>query len=232
MFAQNETMLKIAHRGASGYKPENTLAAFQKALDMQVDGIELDVHLTGDGAILVIHDETLERTTNGVGRISEMSFDDVRKFKCDDNNAIPTLAETLDLIAAKCFVNIELKGDRTALSVVELIRHNVDEKKWMYSQFIVSSFDWNALQEVRKTNPEIPIGVLTTTDLDLAIGFAEFIKAQAIHPYFHLLTAKNVSIMQEKGFAVYAWTVNEPDDIAQVKKLSVNGIITDFPDRI
>jgi glycerophosphoryl diester phosphodiesterase len=96
----------------------------------------------------------------------------------------------------------------------------------------VSSFDWNALQQVRELDPNIPLGVLTYTDLDLAIGFAQHIQAETIHPHFHLLTAENIKSMQQQGFKVMTWTVNESEDIAKVKSLKPDGIITDYPDRI
>ena len=152
-------MLKIGHRGARGYEPENTLIGFQKAIDLHVDRIELDV-------------------------------------------------------------------------VVDLIEKFIAEKKWNYSQFVVSSFDWTALQQVALLNWEIRIGVLTETDLDLAVAFAKFIQAKSIHPYHHLLTAENTAQLQEKGFEVFPWTVNEPEDIKKIKSFNVNGIISDFPDRI
>lgn len=225
-------MLTIAHRGAKGYEPENTLIAFQKAIDMSADGIELDVHLSADGAIMVLHDETINRTSNGIGLVKDLSLHQLKTFRIHETHEIPTLTEVFDLVNQKCFINIELKGEDTALKVVQLIEQYVAKKKWNYKHFLVSAFDWNALQEVRNLNAKIPIGVLTHTDLELAIGFAEFIKAETIHPHFHLLTAENTVQMQAKGFQVFSWTINEPEDILKIKSFKVDGIITDFPDRI
>jgi glycerophosphoryl diester phosphodiesterase len=219
-------ILKIGHRGTAGYEPENTLVSFQKAIEMGVDGIELDVHLSNDGQIMVIHDETIDRTTNGKGAVNTFSCAELKKY------AIPTLPQVLELINRNCFVNIELKGNGTAKPVIELIESYILEKNWNYNQFLLSSFDWIALKEVRLLNSKIPIGVLTHTDLDLALAFAKFIKAETIHPYFHLLTKENTRQMQKEGFQVLAWTVNEPDDIQQIRSLQVNGIISDFPDRL
>lgn len=225
-------MLNIGHRGAKGYEPENTLLSFQKAIDIGVDGIELDVHLSSDGAIMVIHDETLDRTTNGKGFVNELSLQELKTFQIEKENTIPTLIEVFDLVNKRCFINIELKGKGTSKPVINLIEHYIEEKNWNYGHFIVSSFNWSALQEVRKWNAKIPIGVLTHTDLDLAIAFAKFIKAETIHPYFHLLTKENTKKMQNEGFKVFAWTVNETEDIQKIKSFHVNGIISDFPDRI
>ena len=225
-------MLKIGHRGAKGYEPENTLISFQKALDMQVDGIELDVHLSADGEVIVIHDETINRTTNGNGLINTLSSRELKQFRINEHHEIPLLSEVFELVDKNCFINIELKSYETADKVVELIEKYVSEKDWSYSHFLVSSFDWNALQQVRFLNDEIQIGVLTETDLDLALAFAKFIQAKSIHPYFHMLTEENVSRIQSKGLQVFAWTVNEREDIEKIINCKVNGIITDFPNRI
>ena len=218
-------MIKIGHRGAKGHVAENTLASFQKAMELGVDGIELDVHLSLDEKVMVIHDDTIDRTTSGKGLVNDFYSSDLKAF------GIPTLDAVFELVNQKCFINVELKTFETADKVVELIEHFVSEKNWDYADVIVSSFDWNALQRVSFLNDKIQIGVLTNTDLDLALAFAKFIKAYSIHPYHHLLTKENVIQMQSKNFKVYPWTVNEPEDIIFVKSLQVDGIISDFPNR-
>jgi glycerophosphoryl diester phosphodiesterase len=225
-------LLIISHRGAKGHAPENTLISFQKALDLGVDGIELDVHLSTDNQIMVIHDKTVNRTTNGDGFVNQLSLQELKALRIADEHQIPTLAEVLDLVGRKIFINIELKGKHTAKPVLALIEKYIAAKNWRYDSFLISSFDWNALQEIHQLNPNIALGVLTETDVDLAIGFAEFIKAKSIHPYFHLLNKENTMLLQQKGFQVFPWTVNEPEDIQKIKSYTVNGIITDFPDRI
>ena len=225
-------MLKIGHRGAKGYEPENTFVSFQKALDMQVDGIELDVHLSADGEIIVIHDESIDRTTNGKGFVNTLSLRELNAFRIDGKSEIPTLQEVFDLINQDCFINIELKSYEATDKVVSLIEKYVTKKGWKYDRFLVSSFDWNALQQVAFLNDKIPIGVLTETDLELALAFAKFIQAKSIHPHFHLLTKENTAQMQEKGLQVFPWTINELEDIQKIKTFNVNGIITDFPNRI
>jgi glycerophosphoryl diester phosphodiesterase len=219
-------MIKIGHRGAEGYVAENTLASFQKAIDLGADGIELDVHLCQSGEVVVIHDNTIERTTSGKGFVKDYSATELKAF------GIPTLISVFELVSQKCFINVELKTYETADKVAKLIERHVYEKGWKYEDFIVSSFDWNALQQVHFLNDKIRIGVLTNTDLDLAFAFAKFIKAYSIHPYYHLLKTENVVNMQSKNLKVYPWTINEPEDIIFVKSLNVDGIITDFLDRV
>ena len=225
-------MLKIGHRGAKGYEPENTFVSFQKALDMQVDGIELDVHLSSDSEIIVIHDETIDRTTNGKGFVNTLSLLELSAFRIDGKYEIPTLKEVFDLVNQDCFINIELKSYEATDKVVSLVEKYVTKKGWKYDRFLVSSFDWNALQQVAFLNNKIPIGVLTETDLDLALAFAKFIQAKSIHPHFHLLTKENTAQIQQKGLQVFPWTINEVEDIQKIKTFNVNGIITDFPNRI
>jgi glycerophosphoryl diester phosphodiesterase len=219
-------MLKIGHRGAKGYEPENTLIAFLKGIDLKVDGIELDVHLSLDGEIMVIHDETIDRTTNGKGFVNQFTSSELRKY------GIPTLTEVFNLANQKCLINIELKGIGTAKPVVDLIANYISEKNWNYTDFLVSSFDWKMLEEVQLLNPKIQIGVLTEESIEEAFAFAKKIKAFSIHPDYRLLTKENVALMQENGFEIYTWTVNSKEDIQKIKSFNVNGMISDFPDRI
>ena len=227
-----DKILNIGHRGAKGYVAENTLESFQYAIDFGVDGIELDVHLSADGEIIVIHDETVDRTTNGSGSVMEMTSSALKKLRIENQYEIPLLAEVFDLTDRKCLINVELKAGEAAKPVVDLMEKYVLEKGWQYADFLISSFDWPALQRVRDLHAEIPLGVLTNTDLDLAVAFAKFINAETIHPYFHLLTAENTMAMQLQKLKIFSWTINEPEDIQKIKSFKINGIITDFPDRI
>jgi len=219
-------ILKIGHRGAKGHKPENTLISFEKALDFNVDGVELDLHLSLDGKLIVIHDETIDRTTPNNGFVKNFTSSDLKEL------GIPTLIDVLDLVNRRCFVNIELKGIGTSKPVVELIAHYISEKNWNYTDFLVSSFDWKMLEEVQLLNPKIRIGVLTEDTIEIALAFAKKIKAVSIHPDYALLSRENVALMQENGFKVFSWTVNSKEDIQKIKSFNVNGIISDFPDRI
>jgi glycerophosphoryl diester phosphodiesterase len=224
--------LNIGHRGAKAYAPENTLMAFQKAIDMNVDGIELDVHLCKTREIIVIHDFTVDRTTNGKGHINELSLQELKTLRINEEFELPTLTEVFELVNKKCLINIELKGKEMAKPIIELIESYIKEKNWKYEHFLISSFDWVSLLDIHLLNPEIPLGVLTEYDLELAFAFTKFINAQSIHSYYHLLSKEKTEQMQEQGFQVFAWTVNEPEDIQKIKTYNVNGIISDYPDRI
>jgi glycerophosphoryl diester phosphodiesterase len=136
------------------------------------------------------------------------------------------------LVIQKCFINIELKGIGTGKPVVNLIAYSVSEKNWNYNDFLISSFDWKMLEEVQSLNPNIRIGVLTEDHIEEALAFAKKLKAYSVHPDYRLLTKENVALMQENGFEVYPWTVNSIEDIQKIKSFNVNGIISDFPDKI
>ncbi|TDD99257.1 glycerophosphodiester phosphodiesterase [Flavobacterium cellulosilyticum] len=225
-------ILKIAHRGASGYEPENTLISFQKAIDLKADGIELDVHLSSDGVLIVMHDETIDRTTNGRGEVNKMSLKELKAFKIHNSKEIPTLIEVFDMVKQHCFINIELKGIGTAKPVIDLISFYSKEKGWHHDNFLISSFDWKMLEETRLLNPNIRIGVLTEESIEEALAFAKKIKAYSINPDYTLLTKENVALQQENGFQVFPWTVNSEEAILNIKSFKVNGIISNFPDRI
>ena len=215
-------MLKIGHRGAKGYCQENTLESFQKALDLGCDGIELDVHLSKDNVLVVIHDDTIDRTTTGVGFVNDFTSSQLKKF------GIPTLDEVVNLVNKKAIINIEIKTEKATFKVLEFLKkHNSN-----LHLFQVSSFNWSVLETISQYNPNIFLSVLTENSIEEAMLFAKKIKAHSINPYFKLLTIENVPLIQENGFKIYPWTVNQPEDITFVKSLNVDGIISDFPDRI
>lgn len=219
-------MLKIGHRGANGYEAENTLASFAKAIELNVDAIELDVHLSSDGEIMVIHDETLNRTTTKTGFVSDYSASELKKL------GIPTLEQVLLFLNRRCVINIEIKEATATPKVLQLIEKSVNEQHWKYNQFQISSFNWEALSMVSKINSKIAIGVLAEASIEKALAFAIQIKAHSINPYFKLLNSENVNLIHSNGFKIYTWTVNTPEDLIFVKSLNVDGIISDFPDRI
>ena len=222
----------FGHRGAKGYVSENTLASFQKALDLNADGIELDVHVCASGELVVFHDYTLDRLTNGSGEIHNFSLEELKKMKVDDVFEIPTLEEVLNLVNRKCKVNIELKGHDTAKPAVQTIEKYIQKYNWKMENFIVSSFQRDELLKVSQLNSKVPLAVLTQASVEQAMEWAEEFSTNIIHPHFSLLTEDNCKLATEKGFKINTWTVNDVNDIERLKKYNINGIISDFPDRI
>ncbi|MBJ6369753.1 glycerophosphodiester phosphodiesterase [Snuella sedimenti] len=228
----NKSCLVMGHRGAKAYIAENTLPSIQKALDFGVDGVEIDVHTCATGELVVFHDFTLDRVTNGRGELSKHTLAELKKLKVDNRYSIPTLQEVIDLIDKKCMLNIELKGRYTAEKTCETIKDCVENKGWKYSDFIVSSFQHHELEDVFRINKNIPLAVLTKASVAEAMEFAETIGAKIIHPNFALLTKENVKFAQSKGYKVNTWTVNDPETIARMRRYGVDGIISDVPDKV
>ncbi|PRX56481.1 glycerophosphodiester phosphodiesterase [Flagellimonas meridianipacifica] len=228
----NSKPLVIGHRGAMGHETENTLASVQKALDLGVDMIEIDVFIIESGEIVVFHDERVDRLANSGGRIEEYNIFDVKQLILDGNHKIPMLQEVLDLIDNKVALNIELKGANTTDRVNFIIDYYVRERGWSLDNFIISSFKWDELRKMRERNPSINIAVLTEEDPLKAIGVAKELNAVAINPYFKKLTAENIAQIKKEGFKIYTWTVNEPADIQGMVDYGVDGIITNYPERV
>ncbi len=224
--------LVIGHRGAMGHETENTLASIEKALDLKVDMIEIDVFQIESGEIVVFHDERLERLSNGGGAIEEYNIFDLKKLTLEGNHKIPMLQDVLKLVDKKVPLNIELKGKNTADRVHFIIEYYIKEKGWKLEDFVISSFHWDTLKRMRELNPDIAIAVLTEENPLDAIPIAKELNAIAINPDFEKLTEENVLAIKEAGFKIYTWTVNEEQDIIKVKRMGVDGIFTNFPERI
>ncbi|CDF80730.1 glycerophosphoryl diester phosphodiesterase [Formosa agariphila KMM 3901] len=224
--------LVMGHRGAKAYIAENTLESIQKALDFNVDGIEIDVHCCATGELVVFHDFTLDRMTNGEGELAKQSLAELKKLKVDGQFSIPTLDEVLDLIDRQCILNIELKGKSTAEATCKTIQNYIKDYGWQYSDFLVSSFQHHEIEAVFNIDKNIPLGVLTKANMVEAIEFAEIVQAKAIHPGSAIVTRDNVKLAQSKGYDVNVWTVNDKATIIRMKDYGVNAIISDNPDLV
>jgi len=225
-------MLRIGHRGACGYEPENTLLSFNTALQLNVDMIELDVHVCSSGEVVVIHDEKVDRTTNGKGYVGDKTSDELRALDAGKRETIPTLQEVLDLVDRKAEVNIELKGRGTARPVFELLERYVGESGWSYSDFLISSFNHRELQEFRRLSGEFRIGVLIK---DVPAGFTELVEkvdAYSINVCIESISRELVDDAHRRGVKVLVWTVNDIDQIERMKSLGVDGIFSNYPDRL
>jgi glycerophosphoryl diester phosphodiesterase len=224
--------LVIGHRGAMGHETENSLASIQKALDLGVDMIEIDVFQISSGEIVVFHDEMVDRLTNGPGKIEEYNIYDLKRLTLDGGHKIPMLQDVLKLIDNKVSLNIELKGANTSDRVNFIMDYYIEQKNWSPENFIISSFNWEELRTMRKLNDEVAIAVLTEENPIDAIPIAKELNAVAINPYFKNLDLEVANEIRDAGFKIYTWTVNEPADIDAMKRISVDGIITNFPERV
>jgi glycerophosphoryl diester phosphodiesterase len=229
----------FAHRGASIYAPENTLAAFELAVEQMADAIELDAKRCASGEIIVFHDQTIDRTTNGSGKVLEMPFDMLKQLDAGSwfNNqfkgeAIPTLGDVFEAVGKKIIINVELTNyatprDDLPEKVVDLvIKHGLQKS------VLFSSFNPLALRKAHKLLPDIPLGLLALPGLSGAWARncpGIFLTHQSLHPEVGDTTAKLIERQQKKGREVIVWTVNSADKMRQLFKWNVNGIFTDDP---
>ena len=227
-------MLKIGHRGACGYVPENTIESIEKAIALGVDGVEIDIFKCKSGELVLFHDQTLINLVGRSERIEELTLEELNECLIMNKYSIPTLKKVLETVKPTLLINIELKGSGTALPTSDLLYDFTLKKKWSESSFIVSSFKWQELVKLRQLNTTIPIGILVDRrkTINEAIEFANKINAYAIHPYYKMLNKKNVQKIKNNRFKVFTWTVNNKAEIDNIKKFNVDGIISSYPDRI
>ncbi|EKE84535.1 glycerophosphodiester phosphodiesterase [Idiomarina xiamenensis] len=218
----------IAHRGASFEAPENTLAAFGRALDAGADGIELDVYAIED-ELIVFHDRYLERLTATPGRLCDLTLAQVRQLKIFGQQRIPTLNEALAFIAGRCLVNIELKGPVDIQRMRSCLDYAVQACQFAPEQLLVSSFNHHWLQQLKRQQPTQVIGALTTCcPLDYCV-FAERLNAWSVHIDVDFVTPELVADGHQRGLQVYVFTVDEAHDIEDLYRMGVDGIFTNHP---
>jgi len=231
--------LVLAHRGASAYAPENTLAAFNLVFEMGADGIELDVTLTKDGVPVVIHDDTVDRTTNGHGAVKAMTLEEIKqldasyKFEKYRGEKIPTLAEVLRAVGKRGIVNIELKSTTLKTDGVEAATLAVIQDTGTLDNVIISSFNPFALQRMFALEPRLPRGLLYAPDLPLYLRRAwlrPLARATAMHPHCSMIDAKFVAWAKGKGLKINTWTTDDPAEMKRLCDLGVDAIITNKPD--
>lgn len=241
MNSQNakKSPLIIAHRGASAHAPENTIAAFNMALDMGADGIELDVMLSQDQELVVIHDDTVDRTTNGSGRVKDFSYRMLKDLDAGKAFAerfsgehVPNLKEVLEQLGGKFLINVELKNyaspmDDLTVKVIDLV-----ESSNLVDSVILSSFNPLNLRRAFKRNPAIQRGLLTFPKAagSLLRGpVGRLFPYNALHPYFSDVNKRMIDHMHRLGRQVNVWTVDDPVEIRLLTQLGVDMIICNDP---
>ena len=227
-------IIVIGHRGAMGHALENTIESINKAIDFEVDGIEIDIFKTRTGELVVYHDAVLSRLTNSDAFIEEISLDSINNIRLSDGSSIPTLNEIIDIIPNEIFLNIELKGMNTAYLTNELILKYSKQKDWNIDRFVISSFRWDELEKFRSLNKEIKIAILVDSlfKIDSSLILSRDINAYAINPNNSFLSKEIVQKIKFNNLLVFPYTVNSFENIKRMKSIGVDGIITDYPERI
>lgn len=223
-------VLIIGHRGAMGLEPENTPRSFRKAVELGAGMVEFDVRVCGSGDVVVMHDSTVDRTTDGSGRVSEKTLGELRCLDAGRGERIPTLREALDLMRGRAGVNVELKDDGSSAPVQEIVAGCVREGVWSYDDIIVSSFNHSELENLRLLDGKIRTGVL----FEEAGPFVEValeLDAHSLNLRSDLVSGKVIDEAHGNGLKVFAWVVNEPSVFERMLSLGVDGVFTDFPGR-
>lgn len=223
-------MQVIAHRGASGIAPENTITAFHLALEAGVNGIELDVQMVG-GVAVVLHDRWLQKTTNGTGLTQDIDLAYLQSLDAGGGQSVPKLSEVLQFINGRCLVNIELKAPDCEISVLAEIEHALTELHFLPEQILISSFNHHSLLKVKHLAPSINIGALTA---NLPVSYAQFatdLQAWSVHCAIDFINQAFVDDAHQRGLQVWVYTVNQVEDIDAMLKLGVDAIFTDYPSR-
>lgn len=235
---QMSQLINFAHRGSSAICPENTMAAFAKGLEQGATGIETDVQMTKDGRLVLIHDESVARTTGAEGLVKDYTYDELAKldagswFGADfQGERIPLLEELLELTKNRgTIVNIELKNGSIQYPelekrVIETVRHyNMSE------QIVISSFNHYSLVECKHIDPEIRTGLLYGEGLYKPWEYAKLAKADALHAYHRAVLPEWVEEAKQHGVVYHPWTVNDEEQMKTLIDAGVAGIITDYPD--
>lgn len=230
--------INIAHRGFSGKYPENTMLAFTKALEAGADGMEFDVHLSADGVPVIIHDEKLDRTTDATGLVMERTCAQLREVDASagykgvyGKNPIPTLEEYLEMIKGKkCVTNIEIKTgiiwyDGIEKKVLDLL-DRFDRRK----DVIISSFNHFSIQRMKQLAPDIKCGFLEESRIIGPAGYCAYHGVECWHPFFYDMTPDVVAELKGRGIEINAWTINTREDMLDMLRKGVDGVITNHPD--
>ena len=217
-------MLRIGHRGAKAYSPENTLASFRKALEIGVDAVELDVRKTKDNHLVVIHDADIKRTTNREGSVNELTLKEIKDVSTEQGEKIPTLQEALDFLDKKVKVFVELKETGIEEQVLSIVHKKVLEKN-----VVITSFLEDALRKVRELDRDIETGLIYANHKN-PVKAASDLKANYLLPFYRFTHTANVDKAHKNGLKVVVWTINNPQEVEEYAKKGVDGIASDNPD--
>lgn len=236
------SVLSIAHRGFSGAAPENTLASFKKAMEVGADMIELDGHLSKEGEVVVIHDDTVDRTTNGKGRVAEYTVRELKQLDAGSwfgsqyaDQKIPTLKEVLELTHDRVPLIIELKREESGLNTIgDLADRSLQEveKAGMFNQVLFTSFDLSAIERIREKNPRVLVGLNygKPWHSPQEIPGGKWLPILACPS--RILTKVNISNAKQQGKKIFVWTLNTEEEMERFLRLGVDGIVTNHPDRL
>jgi glycerophosphoryl diester phosphodiesterase len=221
-----QRFIKIAHRGASAYEPENTLRSFKRAIEMKADMIEFDVRLSRDRHLVIMHDERVDRTTNGDGPVKEKTLSELRRLDAGKEERVPTLEEVIDLARGKTGFVIELKEPGTEEGIISLVKED-----GLVGDVFIVSFYQDLIKRVKCLEPRIRTGLILYSSPD-PIGLAKGCIADAVAPFHDFVTKDLVQRAHDSGLIIITWTVDNREEAEELRDMGVDGIVTNKPDLI
>jgi len=223
-------VLRIAHRGLTEHNPENSILAFKKSVELKLEVVEFDVHHTKDKKLIIMHDHYIKRTTEGLGLIHKYSLKEIRKFHLSDGEPVPTLQEVINILKNKCICKIDIKDVGIVESVLRMVKKNHIEDSVIITSELIS-----VLKKVRKLDSKIKIelgGFKEKRPISEMIKDVKGIKADIISPHYSIITKKLVDESHKNGLDVHVWTVDNPKLMKKMIKLGVDGITSNYADKI
>ncbi|MCM3722946.1 glycerophosphodiester phosphodiesterase [Solibacillus isronensis] len=241
---ERKQVSNVAHRGATAYAPENTIAAFDLAVDMKADYIEIDVQRSKDGELVLIHDTTVDRTTDGTGKVGDLTFKQLRSLDAGSwkgeqftGEPIPTFEEVLDLYRGKVGILIELKAPELYPGIEEqvaaaLIERNLDKPQ--NEKIIIQSFNFESIKKMDQLLPQVPIGVLTSNRADTTLEALQEFSTYSdwFNPSYGIVTEELVNQVHSLGMQIGSWTVRSQEAADFLFEMGVDAIISDYPDYV
>lgn len=241
---ERKQVSNVAHRGATAYSPENTIAAFDLAVDMKADYIEIDVQRSKDGELVLIHDTTVDRTTDGTGKVGDLTLEQLRSLDAGSwkgeqfaGEPIPTFEEILDLYRGKIGILIELKAPELYPGIEEqvaaaLIERNLDKPQ--NEKIIIQSFNFESIKKMDQLLPQVPIGVLTSNRADTTLEALQEFSTYAdwFNPSYGIVTEELVNQVHSLGMQIGSWTVRSQEAADFLFEMGVDAIISDYPDYV
>jgi glycerophosphoryl diester phosphodiesterase len=222
-------MIKIARRGGSGYAPENTIEAFIKSTQIDCDVVEFDLHMTRDGHIVAMHDHTVQRTTDGIGKIDSLTLQELKQFHEPNGEAIPSLQSVIDILKNKRKMMLDIKDRAAELRILEIVEQNNVEKDVIFDADIPE-----VVVNIKRLNPKLHVylGGVNEHNYVEVIAQAKQIKAEMIKVHNTIVTASLVRAAHDQDVGVYVWGAEKQSEISEMILLGVDAIVCNFPDRI
>lgn len=229
-------MLRIAHRGASGQHPENTMSAFKKAVAVGVDMVELDIRICKTGEPIVMHDKTVDRTTNGKGKVTDLPLSKIKQLRSLTGEPVPSLTDVLDTLGGKTILNLDIKTRQTAIPVVKLLQKYIKDKKINYDDVILASANVLTLRKIFFMDTRFRLSVIVRYLPKLITKYTYRFQPFSVQPLAKVTTKKLVNQLHKKDIKVFPWALKSNEDgkkfIQKMEKVEPDGIISFFPEKI